>query len=966
MRTPVSVRWYARWFGLPVLALLALWSPAFAQTTTGRVHGSITDQAGAPLAQTDVSAIATMTGVRRTAQSNGDGVYNLPSLPPTTYRLEVRRIGFAPQAREFRVGIGQDLVVDFQLSPSVVQLQDLVVVSQPVSETRSTEVATNVSQAQIENLPTASRNFLDLAQLAPSVKVSEDRVDGTGKTFRSGALPAENINVFIDGASYKNDVISGGIAGQDASRGNPFPRNAVQEYRVITNNYKAEYQKASSAIITAATKSGGNTWQGSAFATYQSQRFVALDSFRLRDQANNPTGFVEPEFNRTLFGLSAGGPIMRDRLFFFGSYEGNMQNRDGVTRFGGDPANRPADVAALEGDVNRSPFRSHLFFSKLTYNVSDRSMVEFTGDWRHETDTRGFGGQFSGPDVAFSAAERFKNDVATGRVKHTLIGDNWVNEAFVAYQWYGWNPDPVDFTTVGRQYNGIGRIGGRDSRQDISQKRWTLRDDITFSGIEMQGSHQFKVGANVDFARYSFSKQLNENPLFIYDASNNFDQPVEAVFGFGDPIIKNSNAQFGIYAQDDWAPTSRLTLNLGVRYDYESGSYNRDYITPQAVRDSITALRPDLFVDVDPARYFTDGTQRKAFAGAIQPRVGVSYALDELGTTALFGSFGVFYDRINFNSFVDETYRRQHPNYRFLFNDDGSNGRIMWEDSYMSAAGLQGIIASGNAPPQEVFLLPNDLKPPKSYQWSGGIRHDFGGWNASANYTGIRGKNGFTFEWANLSFDPARNDCCISTPTPAYQNILVGNNDVRSWYNALEVKVDRPYRRASDGEFGWGAGLAYTFSKAEAEGNDLFTFPQVALVPRRAIGSDTPHRIVGNWIVDLPYLFGIQWSGLAEFSSGTPFNKLSFEGGQRSILGQERGQAYKRVDFRFRKDLPAFMGGTRLGVTADIFNAFNFTNLGCYDEAFLFGDGAQNDRFGFANCIVTDARKLQLGMQLDF
>src|SRR2546423_6495667 len=124
----------------------------------------------------------------------------------------------------------------------------------------------------------------------------------------------------FDGASYKNDVLQGGVAGQDASRGNPFPLNAVREFRVITQNYKAEYQKASSAIIAATTQSGTNEWRGNAFYYGMGQGFIARDPF-LAPSAS------KPEFRRTLAGLSVGGPLIRDRLHVFASYEGNYQNR---------------------------------------------------------------------------------------------------------------------------------------------------------------------------------------------------------------------------------------------------------------------------------------------------------------------------------------------------------------------------------------------------------------------------------------------------------------------------------------------------------------------------------------------------------------------------------------------------------------------------------------------------------------
>ena len=148
-------------------------------------------------------------------------------------------------------------------------------------------------------------------------------------------------------------------------------------------------------------------------------------------------------------------------------------------------ARQAAEIAALEGETNPSNFRSNSFLGKLTYNMSENQLLEFTGDWRHETDIRGFGGQFAGADRSFSASENLQQDIATGRVKHTFLGSNWVNEAFVAYQYYNWNPEPTDFTTVGREYRGFGVIGGRDSRQDISQKRLSVRDDITFTGLQI-------------------------------------------------------------------------------------------------------------------------------------------------------------------------------------------------------------------------------------------------------------------------------------------------------------------------------------------------------------------------------------------------------------------------------------------------------------------------------------------------
>ncbi len=378
-----------------VLAAAVFVSPRLAaQTSTGAIRGHVTDSASAPIAGAEVVARDISTNIQRAATTDARGFYSLAGLTPSEYLLTIRHIGHVPVQRQFQVQVGQVLTLDFRLAATTVQLEEVVAQVAPVTDIRTTENATNVTQEQIQNLPSSSRNFLDLAQLAPGVRVTPDRINGTGKTFASGALPADNINVFIDGQSLKNDITIGGVVGQDASRGNPFPRNAVQEFRIVTNNYKAEYQKASSAIITAATKSGGNEWTGSVFTAYQNKALVALDTFQRKDKEASPSTFQEPDYSRVLSGLSVGGPIVRDKVFFFGAYEGNYQNRQGVTRFQGDPATWPSNVAALEGEAHTSPFRSTLAFGKLTYNQSQSQVLELTGNVRLETDKRSFGGQF--------------------------------------------------------------------------------------------------------------------------------------------------------------------------------------------------------------------------------------------------------------------------------------------------------------------------------------------------------------------------------------------------------------------------------------------------------------------------------------------------------------------------------------------------------------------------------------------
>jgi len=968
-------------FALAAVAFLPA-ARASAQSNTGAIRGYVRSADGQPIPDATVTAVDSLTSITRNALTNSLGFYSLNGLRPAKYTVSARRIGFVPTSHNVLLQIGQVLSRDFALTAGAQQLATVTVTGANALETRSSEAGTNVSEQQITQLPTASRNFLDLALLAPGVNVSPDRIDATGKTFAAGALPAEQINVIIDGASYKNDIITGGVAGQDASRGNPFPRNAVQEFRVITNNYKAEYQKASSAIITALTKSGGNTWEGSAFIDYQNKSLTTIDTFTAVQKGSDPN-FKKPDYSRYLFGGSAGGPLIKDKLFFFGSYEGNFQNRLGTVRLDGDPSTYPSAIAGFDLSSHQAPFRENLGFAKLTYNINDKQLFEVTGNLRREYDTRDFGGQFSSNSTTYSQADYQRSDVYTGMAKHTFYGSNFTNEAMASYQWYRWNTQPLNYNDVALQYDGIGDFGGATTLQDLVQKRLSLRDDITFTGWNWAGSHVLKFGVNNDFDNYNMNKSLNGNPNFEFSSQNNYATPIQAFFGIGNGVVEQNNNQFGAYAQDDWSPTSRLTLNLGVRWDVETGMFNRNYVTPQAIRDSLSMPQyaSQFYVPVDPNRYFTDGSDRKLFLGAVQPRFGFSYALDEGAKTTIYGSAGIFYDRLNFNATLDETYRRQYQQYTFQFQanpgDTLNPAKIPWNPSYMSRAGLEGLIANGQAPPQEVYLVPNDLRPPNSKQWSLGLRHDFGQFNGSVSYNGSRGYNGYSYEWGNVAYDPQRNDCCISFNIPAYSNILVGNDNVHSWYKAMYLKVDRPYQRSELSKWGWGAGVAYTLSKAETEGGDLFSFPAVTVGAnaRHPTDTDQRHVIIANFITDIPYLWGVQFSGLLNVGSGLPYNRVQYVpvatgGNFQDFLGQARTPWQKQLDLRLSKTFVQ-LHGNDVAVTASMFNVFNTQNLGCYDGTVAFpgasvGETTPNNNYGHAGCVVTDGRRVQFGATYNF
>jgi len=401
--------------------------------------------------------------------------------------MTIRRIGYSPVTRRVVVQIGATQIQDFNLSQQAVTLGAVAVTAAPTLEVRTSEVATNVTTEQIEKLPTSTRNFLDLAALAPGVSVTDDRTNATQfKTITANGAPANSVNLFIDGTSLKNDITAGGIAGQDASRGNPFPRSAVQEYRVIAQNFKAEYQKASSAMITATTKSGGNTWSGDALFTFQNKSMVTLDSFQKVDRNKSPATFQKPDYKRTLGALSIGGPIIKDKMHIFASYEGNYQDRSSRVNLATPPAGFTAldtvNVTKYNGSFV-SPFRENLLFGKLDNSFSENSYAELSFSNRHETDVRDFG---EARNNIFEGATNYAQDVTIAQLKHSYNKGAMLNEAKLDYTNFRRDPSANTPGIPVRDYiynGGEAKIGSYPTTQDFIQRDIGLRDDITYSGF---------------------------------------------------------------------------------------------------------------------------------------------------------------------------------------------------------------------------------------------------------------------------------------------------------------------------------------------------------------------------------------------------------------------------------------------------------------------------------------------------
>ena len=951
-----------------------------AQTSTAAVRGYVRGANGAPVAAATVTARDPATNQQRTTQTNASGFYHMGGLRPARYEVSARSVGMSPSTRTAQLLIGQTADVNFALTETAVTLEAVQVTAAATEQTRTSEVGTNITRDQIQNLPNFERNFLDIARLAPGMTATN--VNSTDKVIAAAGQPAEAVNVFIDGATYKNDVLRGGVVGQDASKGNPFPQSAVQEFRVITQNYKAEYQKASSAIITATTRSGGNQMEADVFAYGVGKNFVARDAFTA------DRGGPSPTYERLQGGGSVGGPIVRDKLFYFGTYELNFRNEPAIVLLGGDSSKVPTPIRAeLEtqtGQFNQE-FREHLGFAKLTWLASERNTVDASVNIRKDKDFRGFGGQTS-----FESAENMRVDVYSGIVNWKHAGDRWLNEAQVNVQFFTWNPTWINGNLVGEDFLNVLRVGGKDSEQDFKQNRFSFRNDVTRAGVRLGGDHVFKGGVTVDYLDYSATKNQLGNPVFRFRADEGYATPFEASFGFGDPRINANNVQFGGYVQDDWTIGQKLVLNLGLRWDAETNMINNGYVTPAPLADSLRALDPQFVVDqplpggvtqqvrvIDQLggldRYITTGRDdRPIYWKAFQPRLGASYDVFANGRTVLFAGFGIYYDRNYWNTLLDEQFRRQFNVLNVSFRSDctlpGSPGNcVVWDERYRDPAQLRTL--SGTAGLPEVFLVANDMQPPRTQQMSGGIRQAWGPTLWTVSYNGVRGKH-------YMNYVRATND---NTLGPNYRQAFIADDRVRTWYDALQVQIEKPLQQDTR----WGGSIAYTLGRSEEQGQstDLFwgfdaRYPTVADRPRLRAPGDQRHSIVANAVTRLPY--DINLSAIVSLGTGVTVNatdnSLGVETGlqrtytftppTRPFLGIGHVFATQTVDLRVEKAVPV-AGGQSVSIVADLFNAFNNANYGCFNTTIDPLTGPPNPNYGTPGCAGL-GRRLQLGLRYGY
>lgn len=971
------------WSGAPLVLAFALAAPAQAQVNTASLRGRIAAPAGGM--PTQIAAVNVANGIRRVATVRPDGTYNFPALDVGTYRLEVTAPSGQRSTDEFTLSVGQAATFDFDVAealapteasapgaPPSAESGEVIVVGRRIKSMQGGEVGTTIPTRLIQQLPQNNRNFLAFADLAPGVQLI---TDASGQQrLQGGAQGANAVNVFIDGVGQKDYVLKGGVTGQDSTQGNPFPQSAIAEYRVISSNYKAEFDQVGSVAITAVTKSGTNDFHGSGFIDFTNQG--------LRDRRPVeifPRSIAKVRTKDLQFGGTLGGPIVKDLLHFFVSYEGKrrVEPRD-VTI----PATLsaalpllPADLAGNYGSFNET-FNEDLFFGKLNLAPTDADLFEFSGKYRKES-----GEQFNSGILAFDTRTLAKVEEIRGLARWQHTADTWVNDFKVAYEDVTWNPSPavnairniyrVRIPATANSANFVdGEIlqtGGGTNFQDKGQKGWQVSDDFTYTGLS---GHTIKVGVKAKWVRLNALQLGGFNPTVRYftplnATTLNTTIPYRLNFqslagGFDDAEINSKNFQLGLYAQDDWDVTNRLTLNLGLRWDYERTPAFLNYVHPAAQVAAVSpANYPNLNnADYDINDYISTGNERKAFKGAWQPRLGFTYKLDNAGRFAVFGGYGRSYDRTQFDFIQQELAQGQAAGREFNFLNSGlpageqcsaSPTCIAFNPAFLTPEGRAALVAGLPAGAgRELRFIKNDIKVPYSDQFSLGLRGRFDLLEAEVGYSHVRSRDGFVYTLGNRrvngSFFPATGapDAPFGNPPAPFGSIILGDTGIETNLNSGYLKLVKRYTQASP----WSLDATYTYTRANENRKfgETFSldFASIDDYPFRRSAGVRTHRFVMAGTVDIPW--GITLASKFQIASPAWLSRVvSTPGvgvpGTRdvvSIEGEGNGDrwGYRQMDLSATKyfKLGFISDATQIWGRVDIINLFNDANFNGFNE----------------------------------
>lgn len=932
------------------------------QAATATLSGRITDQNDAVIAGAKVIATQKATGAKRETVTNNEGLYALTNLSPGDYELAFEKEGFKKYLfKDYSIQVGQSLTRDVQMEIGQVNdsLDDLFG-WEPLVNTTNAIVEGVIKPREISSLPLNGRNYLELALLIPGntpapnfdpTKTSSVIVSSAGQLGRGG-------NITIDGADNNDDAVGGPLIN--------ISQDAVQEFQIATNRFSAELGRSASSVINVVTKAGTNDLHGSFSFFERDRRLQGLP-------ATFDRGNQKPPFDRQQYAATLGGPIKKDRVWWFGNFE--YRNQDGAVLVG------ERDVAArqIRRGFAPAPHDDLLGLVRGDWRVSDYDNISFRYAIERLDDT----GATKLDRAIGSASQRQKlnNDHQAFLANWTRVFTPTVVNSF-SFSVNNFYNNTVPLTT-GPQLTFPSILDGVSFRVPQAAKLNRLQFSDALSLV--RGAHTFKFGGDVqrvdalfdlgvfqqgriefvqDFAQADFNGdgRVDDNDL-LFAVTLRSSKPAQAL------LIDNAdNNHYAMFAQDDWRVSRNLTLNLGLRYELDTNVNNNDWY---ANRNPIV-------------QSFYRGN-RKRDTNNFAPRFGFNWAAND-GKTSVHGGYGIYYDRITLEIIslergldgralaieVRAGNALTDPRGALIFIDP-TTGRFR-PGAPTLATPFTGFILPG-AGASGINIIDNNLQNPMVQQFNFGVQREIArDLVARADYVHNFG----------VRFIIGRTIGVVNNPVVGGPDRVVNlESSVKTKYDGLLLSLEK--RFANRYQFR----ASYTLSKAFNYANDdQIPFSNGPVNPNNVqleygpTPNDRRHYFTFSGAVELPY--GIQLAPIVTLASGAPMDILLPDASSRIPVLQRNagGRLFKsgaelngflqklnaaggvnrqplplvRDDARFNDGFSSFdlrlskvfkLGEkARLEPIIEVFNLFNVTNI----------LGVSNVNYsGFSNVLTRDS-----------
>jgi outer membrane receptor protein involved in Fe transport len=931
------------------LLLITLISPyAFAQSSSGSIAGNVADNSGAPLPGVTITASNVETNASRTAVSTSGGYYEIPLLRPGTYRVSAELSGFQGVNSQIKVTVGTSVKFDIAMKPAVSETVT-VTAAAPVVETTKSSVSSVVNEIAIENLPTNGRNFIDFVLTTPGV-VRDVRGGDISFAGQRGTLNS----LVVDGANNDNTFF-GQTVGRTGSGRAPyqFSEDAVKEFQVNSGTYSAEYGRAGGAVINVVTKSGTNEFNGTVFDYYRDR------SLNANNYINVINNRVKSPYHYDQYGFAVGGPIIRDKHFFFANFDAQRNSTPNLVVLGGgritsfptDAASQAA-VATLTGlaGAYTQQQNQNVYLLKTDHQILTSEHLSLRYNRQ----------RFTGVN--------FENSGITNALQHSGNSSVYTDSLSAVFDMV---PTTTLFNEVRVQYLKDREPGAANSDQPEAQvlqggiavltagrntfsprettiKRMQLADTATYliSNHTLKGGFDYSKDDILNYFPGNFFGSYRFNSLadFANKTPASFTQAFAGT-GTSGPITNPDLKELGLFLQDEWHVTPALTINAGLRYDKQG------IAQPSVLNNNAQLLAAGYRTDVIPE----DGNNWA-------PRLGFAWTPGASNRTVIRGGYGIFYGRTP--SIMIGT---AHSNNGINVQTITFTGNLIptYPNIYTS------LPSGATIPNPSIFVFDPNFENPEVHQTSVGIEQAIGrDFSVGVSYQYVSGES-----------LPRSRDINVSTPTTVNATIANGGGPItftrytgrpfsnfarviafessaKSRYNGATLDIQKRFSN------NWQARIAWTHASVMDNRPDA-----TAVVPFSS-GDDGKHasdplnlnadytygdndirdRIVlnGVWTLD-SYAQGLKsgfaralasgWtvSGIVSYQTGYPYSPnvgadLNNDGNPSNDLApgfrrnSQRLPSQLSVDPRIARDIPLF-GDAKLQLIAEAFNVFNRDNI---------------------------------------